>query len=169
MKSLKIISIALLASLFFVTGLFLTCSEAQPPFIPPGKPFPQIPMKGACRKDASITFTEEQTKKLENIERAFLEEAKPLLSELRDLRLELRFAVSDPQVQSQVLLDKQRRMSSIQAKLENLRFSYLIKARTIFTKEQLERMPSDCPLKVGTGYGIGRGLERGPGKGWRWK
>ena len=166
MKSLKIISIAFLVSLFS-TGLFMTYSEAQPPFIPPGKPLPQTPVKGACRKDPSITFTEEQTKKLENLQRAFLEEAKPLWGEMRDLRLELRFLVSDPQAQSQVLLDKQRRMSSIEAKLENLRFSYLIRARTIFTKEQLERMPPDCPLKMGTGYGMGKGLERGPRKGWR--
>jgi Spy/CpxP family protein refolding chaperone len=167
MKSLKIISYAFLASLFFLMGLGLTYSEAQPPFIPPGNPLPQTPIKGACRKDPSITFTEEQTKKIENLQRAFLEEAKPLGSEIRDLRLELRFLVSDPQAQSQVLLDKQRRMSSIQAKLENLRFSYLIRARTIFTKEQLERMPPDCPLKMGTGYGMGRGLERGPRKGIR--
>jgi hypothetical protein len=166
MKSLKIINIAFLVSLFS-TGVFMTYSESQPPFIPPGKPIPQAPMKGACRKDPSITFTEEQTKKLEKIESAFMEETKPLLSELRDLRLELRFAVSDPQAQPQVLLDKQRRLASIQTKLENLRFSYLIKARAIFTKEQLERMPPDCPLKMGTGYGIGRGLERGPRKGWR--
>jgi hypothetical protein len=164
MKSLKIISYAFLASLFFLMGLALTYSEAQPPFIPPGSQLPQTPVKGACRKDPSITFTEEQTKKLENLERAFLREVKPLLSEMRYLRLESRFAVSDPQAQSQVLLDKQRRMSSIQAKLENLRFSHLIRARTIFTKEQLERMPPDCPLKMGTGYGKGRGLERGPRK-----
>jgi len=167
MKSLKIISIAFLVSLF-LTGLFMTYSEAQPPFIPPGSQLPQTPgVKGACRKDPSITFTEEQTKKLGTLERAFLEEAKPLGSEIRDLRIELRFAVSDPQAHPQGLLDKQRRLTAIQAKLENLRFSYLIKARAILTKEQLERMPPDCPLKMGTGYGVGRGLERGPRNGWR--
>jgi len=167
MKALKIISFALLASLFFLLGLCMTCSEAQPPFVPPGKPLPQPPMKGACQKDPSITFTEEQTRKLENLGRAFLEESKPLLSELRDLRLELRFAVSDPQAQSQALLDKQKRMSSIQVKLENLRFSYLIRARSIVTKEQLERMPRDCPLKMEKGHGMRWGLERGPRKGIR--
>ncbi len=122
----------------------------------------------ACRIDPSITFTEEQTKELENLQRAFLEEAKPLWSELRDLRLELRFAVPDPQVQPQVLLNKQRRMSAIQAKFENLRLSYLLKARSIFTQEQLERFPADCPLKMGTGYGMGRGTGRGPQKGKPW-
>ncbi len=148
MKSLKIMSIAFLASLLFSMGLLMTYSEAQPPFVPsPGKALPQTYSYGACRKDPSITFTEEQTKNLENLERAFLEEVRPLSSELRNLRLELRFAVSDPQVQPQVLLDKQRRMSAIQAKLENLRFSYLVKVRSIFTKEQLERFPPDCPVK----------------------
>jgi hypothetical protein len=168
MKSLKIISFAFLKNLFLLTGLCMTYSEAQPPFIPPGNQLPQTQLKGSCRKDPSITFTEEQTKELENLQRTFLEEAKPLWSELRDLRLELRFAVSDPQIQSQVLLDKQRRMSSIQAKFENLRFFYLVKARTIFTKEQLERFPADCPLKMGTGYGMGRSIGRGPQKGKPW-
>lgn len=167
MKSLKIIGLAFLANLFLLTGLCMTYSEAQPPFISPGSQLPQTQQKRSCRIDPSITFTEEQTKELENLQRAFLEEAKPLWSELRDLRLELRFAVPDPQVQPQVLLDKQRKMSAIQAKFENLRFSYLIKARSIFTKEQLERFPADCPLKMGTGFGVRRGLGRGPQKGIR--
>jgi len=162
MKSLKIMSYAFLAGIFFLMGLDLTYSEAQPPFIPPGNPLRQAPVKGACRKDPSITFTEEQTKKLENLERAYLEEAKRLWSELMDLRIELRFAVSDPRVQPQALLDKQRKLSALQARLENLLFSYRVKARAIFPKEQLKRMPPDCPLKMGTGYGIGKGLGKGP-------
>ena len=168
MKSLKIISFAFLANLFLLTGLYMTYSEAEPPFFPRGNPLSQAQVKGACRIDPSITFSEEQVKELESLQWAFLEEVKPLWSELRDLRLELRFAVSDPQIQSQVLLDKQRRMSSIQARLENLRFSYLIKARSIFTKEQLERFPPDCPLKMGTGYGAGRALGKGLQKGKPW-
>ena len=132
-------------------------SEAQPPKAPPLSPFSQTQLKGACRKDPSITFSEAQTRELENLQRAYLEEAKPLWSEMRDLRLELRFAVSDPQVQTQALLDKQRKFSALQAQLENLSFSYQAKVRAIFTKEQLERFPADCPLKTGAGYGRGRG------------
>ena len=168
MKSLKIIGFAFLANLFLLTGLCMTYSEAQPPFIPPGNQLPQTQLKGSCRIDPSITFTGEQTKELENLQRAFLEEAKPLLSQRRDLGLELRFAVSDPQVQPQTLLEKQRKMSAIQAKFENLRFSYLVKARSIFTKEQLERFPPDCPLKMGRGYGMGKSIGRGPQKGKPW-
>jgi hypothetical protein len=167
MKSLKIIGFAFLANLFLLTGLCMIYSEAQQPKVPMGRSFSETQPKGACRIDPSITFSEAQVKELESLQRAYLEEVKPLWSELRDLRLELRFAVSDPQVQPQALLDKQRRMSSIQAKLENLRFSYLIKARASFTKEQLERFPPDCPLKMGTGYGMRKGLGRGLQKGIR--
>ncbi len=66
MKSLKFIVVAFIANLFILTGLWLTYSEAQPPFIPPGNHLPQTQQKGACRKDPSIAITEEQTKQLEN-------------------------------------------------------------------------------------------------------
>jgi len=168
MKSIRIMILSFVTGLILLNGPIEPVSEAQQPKAPPISPFSQTQLKGACRKDPSITFSEAQAKEFENLQRAYLAEAKPLWSELRDLRLESRFAISDPQVQSQVLLDKQRRMSSIQAKLENLRFSYVIKARVIFTKEQLERFPPDCPLKMGTGYGVGRGIGRGPQKGSRW-
>jgi len=167
MKSLKIISYSFLVSLFCLMGLGLTYSEARPPFIPSGDQHPQTQLKGACRKDPSISFTEEQIQELENLQRAYLEESKPLWREMRDLRLELRFAVSDPQVQPQALLDKQRKFSALQARLENLLFFYQVKARAIFTKEQFERFPTDCPLKMGTGYGGGRGLGRGLGRGFQ--
>ena len=165
MKSLKIISFAILANLFLLTGLYMKYSEAQPPFIPRGNALPQAQVKGACRKDPSITFSEAQAKELESLQRAYLEEAKPLWNELRDLRLELRFAFSDPQVHPQALLNKQRKFSALQARLENLSFFYQVKARAIFTKEQLERFPAGCPLKTGAGYGSGRG--RWPSKGIR--
>jgi hypothetical protein len=117
--------------------------------------------------DPSITFTEEQAEKLAHLQQAYLEEAKPLWGEMRDLRIELRFAVSDPQVKPQAFLEKQRKFSALQARLEDLLFSYQVKARAIFTKEQFERFPVDCPLRMGTGYRVGRGLQKGPQKGIR--
>jgi len=166
MKLFKIIGFTFIANLFLLTGLCVTYSKAQPPFIPPGNQLPQTQQNGACRKDPSITFTEEQTKELEDLQRSFLVEVKPLWGELRDLRLEMRNAVSYAQIQPQVLLEKQMKMSAIQAKLENMRFSYVVKARSIFTKEQLERFPADCPLQMELGNwdkkGMGKGLQRGP-------
>ena len=153
--------------LILLNGLIGPISEAQQPKAPPISPFSQTQLKGACRKDPSITFSEAQTKELENLQHAYLEEAKPLWSELRALRLEMRYAVSDPQVKPQALLDKQRKISALQAKLENLLFSYQITARSLFTREQLERFPPDCPLKMGVGYGMGTGFGKGTQKGIR--
>jgi Spy/CpxP family protein refolding chaperone len=167
MKNLKIIGLGFIIGLILLSGLMEQAAEAQPSKVPMGRSFSETQPKGACRIDPSITFTEEQTKELENLQSAYLEKAKPLWGEMRDLRLEVRFAVSDPQVQPQALLDKQRKFSALQARLENLLFSYQVKARAIFTKEQLERFPADCPLKMGTGYGVGRGLGKGPQKGIR--
>jgi hypothetical protein len=167
MKLLKIIGFTFIANLFLLTGLCVTYSKAQPSFIPPGNQLPQTQQNGACRKDPSITFTGEQTKELENLQRSFLVEVKPLWGELRDLRLEMRNAVSDSQIQPQVLFEMQMKRSAIQAKLENLRFTYVIKTRSIFTKEQLERFPADCPLQRELGYGIREGMGRGLQKGTR--
>ena len=164
---MKIISLGLIIGLILLSGLMEQAAKAQPSEVPMVRSFSETHSKGACRIDPSITFTEEQTKELENLRRAYLEKAKPLWGQMRDLRLELRFAVSDPQVQPQALLDRQRKFSALQARLENLLFSYQVKARAIFTKEQLERFPADCPLKMGIGYGAGRGLGKGLQKGIR--
>jgi len=161
MQYRKIISFTLIVNLFLLAGLCMTYSEAQPPFIPPGNHLPQTQQRGVCRKDPSITITGEQTKQLENLERFFVAEIKPLWDELRDLRLETRYTGSDSQIQSQVIFEKQMRITTLQAKIEDLRFSYMIKARSIFTKEQLDRFPPDCPLKMGAGIGKGRGMGRG--------
>ncbi|MBP1717834.1 MAG: hypothetical protein H6Q43_1272 [Deltaproteobacteria bacterium] len=168
MKNLKIIIFGFIIGLILFSGLPKQIAQAQHSKVPPGAPFlpvqPPVQPNGACRMDPSIIFTQEQAEKLPHLQRAYLEEVKPLWSELKDLRIELRFAVSDSRVQPEALLDKQRKLSVLQAKLENLFFSYQVKARAIFTKEQLNRFPSDCPLKGGIGHwpgvGKGKGVQR---------
>jgi Spy/CpxP family protein refolding chaperone len=175
MKEIAIIGLTLVLGL----GLMAGAAMAQGPGIgrgfgrgpgygPPEGPFIPVQPQSACLMDPSITFTKEQAEKLAHLQRAYLEKAKPVWRELRDLRLELRFAVSDPQVQPQALLDKQRRFSALQARLEDLLFSYRVKARAVFTKEQFERFPADCPLKIGPGFGIGKGMGKAPQKGKPW-
>jgi hypothetical protein len=167
MKFTKIIGLGFIMGCILLNGLIDPISEAQQPKVSPISPFSQTPLKGACRIDPSITFSEAQTKELENLQRVYLEEAKPLWREMRDLRLELRFAVSDPQVPPQALLDRQRKFSALHGRLENLLFSYQVKTRAIFTKEQLERFPAGCPLKMSLEYGVRKGMGRGPQKGIR--
>ncbi len=174
MKKIVFIGLSLILAMVLMAAVVLAWGPGfgggfgmGPEYSRAGGPFSPVQPKGACRMDPSITFTEEQAGKLAHLQRAYLEEAKPLWGEMRDLRLELRFAVSDPQVQPQALLDKQRKFSALQARLENLLFSYQVKARAIFTKEQLERFPADCPLKMGPGFRIGKGMGKGPQKGFR--
>ena len=82
------------------------------------------------------------------------------------VRFELRHLIRDPNVPSKVLFDRQKKISELQVKLDNLSLSYQIKARSILTKEQLEQLPQDCSLGMSPEYeiriGIGRGPRRGP-------
>jgi hypothetical protein len=147
-----------------LNGPMAPISEAQQPKAPSMGPFSQPHLQGACRKDPSIAFTEDQSSELETLQSAFFVEVKPMWTELRDLRLEMRYAVSESKIQTQVLFEKQMKMSTIQGKLENLRFAYVIKARSIFSKEQLERFPADCPLQMELGYYGKKGHGKGTSK-----
>ena len=84
----------------------------------------------------------------------------PLRRELMSLGLELRHLIRDPNVQTKLLLDRQKKISELQTKLENLSFSFQIKLREVLTKEQLESLPQDYMLGTETVYGIGKGSDR---------
>jgi hypothetical protein len=120
---------------------------------------------GAFWRSSPLGLTETQTEELENIRRAFIKEADPLWRELRTLTLELRYLISDPNVNPQTLMDRQRTISEVRGKLENLLFSFRIKARSVLTREQFGRLPRGCTLEMGTLYeaeiGIDRRLQRG--------
>ena len=119
---------------------------------------------GAFWHASPLGLTETQTRELENIKQAFIEEAEPLWRELRELNLELRYLISDPNVKSQTLFDQQRRTSEVRGKLESLLFSSQVKARSVLTKEQFDRLPRGCTFEMGTMYeaeiGIDRRLQR---------
>ena len=140
-------------------------SKAQPPFYPQNKHMFRTEGQGACWQSSELDLTEEQIKVLEALQHAYLAEAAPLRRELIPLRFELRHLIRDPNVQSKILFDRQKRISELQIKLDNLSFSFQMKARSIFTKEQLERLPEDCTLGMGPGFGMDTGTRRGIWKG----
>jgi hypothetical protein len=156
MKFAKLIYIGLL-TLFLLQGVDLRRSEAQQSNPPPSGALGQDQRKDACRRDPSITFDQEQVRELEKLQRAYLEEIRPIWNEMRNLRLELRFAGSTPQTEPDSLFDKQRRLSSLQGQVETLSFVYRARVKSILTKEQWGRLPLDCPLKTGSSYGTGSG------------
>jgi len=116
--------------------------------------------KNSCRQDPTIFFTEEQAKGFDSLQRDFLEQVKPLWKALKELRLDLHLALSGAQIPREGLIEKQKKVLDIQRKVESLRFHYLIKARALFTKEELERFPRGCPLKMGISSDRGSRLGR---------
>jgi hypothetical protein len=151
--------------LLLLTIFYVQMSKAQPPFHPQNKPMLRPDSQGACWQSSDLVLTEVQTKELESLQRDYTAEAVPLRRELMSLRIELFHLIRDPNVQSKILLDRQRKISELRAKLDNLSLSYQIQARSIFTKDQLDRLPQDCSLGMDTGYEISVGIGRGSPKG----
>lgn len=143
-------------------------SEAQRSFPSNTKPNLRMDSQGTCWGPSSLALTEAQKNALENVRRTYMAEAMPMRTELFALRIELRHLLSDPNVQSKLLFDRQKKISVLQAKLDDLSLSYQIKVRSIFTKEQLEQLPMDWLLGIDTGYETRMGVGRGPRREPRW-
>ena len=129
-------------------------SDAQRTFTSDTKPNLRMDSQGTCWESSSFALTEAQKKALETLRRAYMAEAIPIRTGLFTLKIELRHLLLDPNVQPQILFDQQRKISALQAKLEELSLSYQIKARSIFTKEQLEQLPQGWAFEMGLGYEI---------------
>ena len=156
---------ALIFLLFAVFDAHL--SKAQPPFHLQNRPTLRMDGPEVCWQSSGIALNETQTKALEGLRRDYAAEAMPLRRELFSLRLELRHLTRDPNVQSKTLVDRQKKISELQARLDNLSLSYQIKVRSILTKEQLEQLPQDCSLELEAGFGMRTGIGRGPRRGLR--
>ncbi len=142
--------------LFLLTLFVIRISQSQEPFTKLKNPISRIGGQGAGWNSSDLGLTKEQTKAFEELQRGYVAEARPLRMELVALRIELRHLIRDPNVPSNVLWDRQKRISELQMKLDNLSFSSQMKARTVFTKEQQERLPKDCLLEMDTDMTFGR-------------
>jgi len=143
-------------------------SEAQERFPKLDRPSLRMDNQGRCWKSPSLALTEEQIKAFESFQRAYQAEATPKYRELMTLRIELQCYVLDKNTKPQDIMERHKKLLSLQAELETLSFSYQMKARSILTREQLDRLPQDCLLEMGTGYGTGMEIGRGPRRGPRW-
>jgi len=156
-----------LVLIFLLLALFVVqISQAQEALPKLNKPSLKMNRgQGGREPSGSFSLTEQQKKALETLHRAYMAEAIPLKRELLVLKIELRHLLSDPNVQPQLLFDQQRKISMLQARLEELSLSYQVKARSVFTKEQWERLAEDSTLGMErmfeTETGMDRGLQRG--------
>jgi Spy/CpxP family protein refolding chaperone len=169
MKRVKILIVAVFfALILFVSAVLGVCpSKAQPSFYPNNKPMLRSDGQDAYWKSSDLGLTEAQKKTLESLQQAYASEAFPLRMELMSLRFELRYLLRSPNVQLEVLLDRQKKISEVQMKLDSLSFSYQMKARSVFTKKQLERLPANCLPGTDKGYEMFMGIGRGPQSGLR--
>lgn len=160
------IFIMLILFLFILLGIQL--SEAQDRF--PKLDRPGLRMDSQrCWKTPSVGLTEEQIKALENLQRAYRAEATPKYRKLMTLRIELQCYVLDKNVKPQDLMERHKELLSLQTELETISFSYQMKARSLLTREQLDRFPQYCLLDIGIGYGTGMGIGRGPRRELPWR
>ena len=146
----RLIFIATILIAFILANIKL--SDAQRTFPSDTKPNLRMDSQGTCWESSSFALTETQKKAFETLRQAYMAEAIPIRTSLFTLKIELRHLLSDPNVQPQKLFDQQRKISVLQAKLEELSLSYQIKARSIFTKEQLEQLPQGWVFEMGLGF-----------------
>ncbi len=168
MKSKLQYGMFLMLILSLLTLLGIQLSEAQDRFPKLDRPSLRMDSQGRCWKSPSIGLTEEQIGVLESLQRDYQAEATPKYRELMTLRIELQCYVLDKNIKFQDLMERHKKLLSLQTELETLSFSYQMKARSILTREQLDRLPQDCLLDMGIGYGTGMGIGRGPRRGQRW-
>ena len=168
MKSKLQHGIFMMLILSLLTLLSIQMSEAQERFPKLDRPSLRMDSQGRCWTSSSFGLTEEQIGALESLQRAYQAEATPKYRELMTLRIELQCYVSDKNIKPQDLMERHKKLLSLQTEFESLSFSYQMKARSLLTREQLDRLPQDCLLDMGIGYGTGMGIGRGPRRGPRW-
>ena len=133
--------------LLFVSP-WIKALEAQKSSIPRDKPVLGGEGQGTIQ-ESSLNLTEAQKKSLEELRYMYAKEAIPMKRSLSALKIGLRYSLLDPNVQPEILFDQQRKISALQTQLEELSLSYQVKARSVFTKEQLERLPQGWALDMG--------------------
>ena len=161
-RGIFLVLIILLLALFVIQ-----ISQAQEAFPKMSKPDSRMGSQKARGQSSFFALTENQKKALETLRRTYMAESMPISRELWVLKIELRHLLSDPYVQPQILFDQQRKISTLQARLEELSLSYQVRAKSILTKEQLERFPQDWAIEIIPGHDMMMGVSGGRQKGRR--
>ncbi|MEI9476096.1 MAG: hypothetical protein WCO26_05935 [Deltaproteobacteria bacterium] len=161
-QGIFLVLIILLLALFVIQT-----SQAQEAFPKISKPDLRMDRHGALGQSSFFSLTESQKMSLETLHRNYTAESMPIRREISVLKIELRRLLSDPHVQPQILYDQQRKISTLQARLEELSLSYQIRAKSLLTKEQLERLPQDWIIEMIPGHDMMMGVSSPRQKGHR--
>jgi Spy/CpxP family protein refolding chaperone len=110
-----------------------------------------------CWTKAYLEATPEQVKSLENLKRSFYKEISALRNRYINLRYELHSLLDQPKPDTRMILEKQNHFSDIQKNMDEISIQHLLRARALFTPDQLSRLPSGCNLGFNYGQGMGWG------------
>jgi hypothetical protein len=151
--------------MIFIMAGFLVLSFVSPGFAQAGEPYGRrnFPVsESACWTKAYLEATSEQVKSLENLQRSFYREISVLRNRYINLRYELHALLDYSKPDTRMILEKQNQFSDVQKKIDEISIQHLLKARALFTPDQLSRLPSGCNLGVNYGQGMawGQGMRQ---------
>jgi hypothetical protein len=124
------------------------------------------PADSACWKNPEFRATKEQLKSLEEVHRSYLREIGRYRDQYVGESYELRSLLSNPRPDAQMVMEKQQSLSVLQRKIDEISLQHFLKARQVFTQDQISRLPSGCSLGFTYGAGTGGDWRRGQGIGW---
>jgi len=117
------------------------------------------------------SLTSEQKAKFQELRRKFIKDTAELRGGIVAKRTELDVLWSDPKVEPQAILQKERELRAIQDQMRDKAVEMRLEGRKILTPEQLAEMGPGSGMGRGMGPGMGRGFGgrcggKGPGPGW---
>ncbi len=116
-----------------------------------------------CWTKAYLEATPEQLQSLGELQRSFYKDISSLRNQYLNQRYELQSLLDSSEPDTRVILEKQRRFSDLQKKIDEISLQYFLKARGFFTTDQLSRLPPGCGLGFNYGQGMGWGRRWGQG------
>lgn len=155
--------------IIFIFAGFLVLFLASSGFAQRSEPYGRrnFPVSDSpCWTKPYLEATPEQLRGLENLQQSFYQEILALRNQQITMRYELRALLDHPKPDAKMILEKQNQFSGIQKKMDEISIQYFLKARALFTPDQLSKLPSGCYL--GFNYGSGMGWGRGMGRGKRY-
>jgi Spy/CpxP family protein refolding chaperone len=148
----SVFSVSSVAKIFFLLFLLLAVVPPDAPAQgPPGKRgwddrggrgMRMGPMHSPMMDWASqLNLTPDQCAKLQELRESYLRDTLPWRNELIVKRFELRDQLRNPQADPQLILDKQREISDLEAKIQERGLLLHLEMRKILTPEQIRLLP----------------------------
>lgn len=113
---------------------------------------------------AGVNLTQEQIKNLDALRSSYGKETAALFKQLDKKELEMSMVLLESAPDADKATNLQKEISALQAKLADHQLAYQLKARAVFSAEQLAHLPQGCTMGFGnmynrtsSGYGCGKG------------